>query len=229
MAHHTDEHVALVDADVGFGDVAVLLGIPPEHTVLDAVSAVQYGDTELVRSLLTRHRSGLLVLPAPTEPLLDGSVVPAEVVAVCQALQGLCRVVVVDLPPHLDEMAVALVEAADVVLLVGGMDIPSVKNLKIGMHALDLAAIAGPKLRLVLNRANTQVKLDVREIEQVLGLRAEFPIPTDIAVPISVNAGVPVVEQAPDAPASRALDRIARAILGPDPVATKRRRRGRDR
>ena len=73
------------------------------------------------------------------------------------------------------------------------MDIPSVKNLKIGMQALDLVTIAGPKLKLVLNRANTQVKLDVREIEQVLGIRADFPIPSDIAVPLSVNAGVPVV------------------------------------
>ena len=230
LAHRTDENVALVDADVNFGDVAVLLGIPPEHTVVDAVSAVQYGDVELVRSLLTRHRtSGLLVLPAPTEPMLDGGVAPADVVSVCQTLQSMCHIVVADLPPQLDEMALALVEAADVVLLIGGMDIPSVKNLKIGMQALDLAAIAGPKLHLVLNRANTQVKLDVREVEQVLGLRAEFPVPSDIAVPISVNAGVPVVEHAPDAPASRALDRIALALLGPDPTATKRRRRDKHR
>lgn len=230
LAHRCADPIALVDADINFGDVAVLLGIPPEHTVVDAVSAVQYGDTELIRSLLHRHRSsGLLVLPAPTEPMLDGGVAPSDLVSVCQALQGMCQLVVADLPPQLDETAVALVEAADVVLLVGGMDIPSVKNLKIGMHALDLAAIAGPKLRLVLNRANVQVKLDVREVEQVLGLRAEFPIPSDIAVPISVNAGVPVVEHAPDSPASRALDRIAVALVPPDPAATTRRRRAKHR
>ena len=79
-------------------------------------------------------------------------------------------------------------------LLVGSMDIPSVKNLKIGIQALDLDAVAGLEARLVLNRANTQVKLDVREIEQVLGMRADFPIPSDIAVPLSVNAGIPVVD-----------------------------------
>ena len=52
------------------------------------------------------------------------------------------------------------------------MDIPSIKNLKIGMQTLDLQAIAGPKLRLVLNHANAKVKLDVKEIERVLGLDA---------------------------------------------------------
>jgi pilus assembly protein CpaE len=226
MAHRSDERVALVDADLNFGDVAVLLGIPPQQTVLDAVAAAQYGDTELVRSMLTVHSpSGLLVLPAPTEPVLDTVIDPAEIVSVCQTLQSTCGFVVADLPPQLDDVTVALIEAADIVLLIGGMDIPSVKNLKIGMQALDLHAIAGPKLRLVLNRANTQVKLDVREVESVLGLRAEFPVPSDISVPISVNAGVPVIEHAPDAPASRAFDRIARTLLGGDAVLGKSRRR----
>ena len=78
------------------------------------------------------------------------------------------------------------------------MDIPSIKNLKIGMQTLDLHAIAGPKLKLVLNHANAKVKLDVKEIERVLGLSANFPIPDDIAVPISVNAGVPVVARRPE-------------------------------
>jgi pilus assembly protein CpaE len=99
------------------------------------------------------------------------------------------------------------------------MDIPSVKNLKIGVQALDLAAIAGSKLRLVLNRANTQVKLDVREIEHVLNMRAEFPIPSDISVPMSVNAGVPVVDYEPRSAATRALEHVAVTLLGSEAAA----------
>ena len=90
------------------------------------------------------------------------------------------------------------------------MDIPSIKNLKIGMQALDLSAIAGPKLRLVLNHANAKVKLDVKEIERVLGLTANFPMPDDIAVPISVNAGrARRTSTTRKSPVSRALERIA--------------------
>ena len=95
------------------------------------------------------------------------------------------------------------------------MDIPSIKNLKIGMQTLDLQAIAGPKLKLVLNHANAKVKLDVKEIERVLGLSADFPMPDDISVPMSVNAGRPVVVEEPKSPVSRALDYIAESLLGP--------------
>ena len=226
MARRSQERVALVDGDLQFGDVAVMLGIPPQHTVLDAAATAQVADVELVRALLARHDSGLLVLPAPSEPVLGAGMPPEEMVNLCTALQALCGHVVVDLPTQFDEYVLAVVDAADEVLLVGSMDIPSVKNLKIGMQALDLAAIAGSKLHLVLNRANTQVKLDVREIEQVLGMRAEYPIPSDISVPMSVNAGVPVVDYETRGAATRALEHIATSLLEQDgtPVEAKSRR-----
>jgi pilus assembly protein CpaE len=227
MAHRTGERVALVDADLHFGDVAVMLGIPPQTTITDAAASIQFAEPEMLSQMLTRHESGVYVLPAPAEAVLGTALPPEELVGVCNALQSFCAHVIVDTPTVFDDSILALIEAADEVLLVGGMDIPSVKNLKIGMQALDLAAIAGPKLRLVLNRANTQVKLDVREIEQVLGMRAEFPIPSDIAVPISVNAGQPVVEFDPKSPATRAMGHIADVLLGAGAAAPSKKRFGR--
>ncbi len=217
MALRTEKPVVLVDADLQFGDVSVMLGLPPQNTVLDAAAAAQYGDMELVQTLPSRHEaSKLLVLPAPIEPMATDSMLPGEMVNICAALQAVAGYVIVDLPALFNDYVLALVEAADEVLLVGSMDIPSIKNLKIGMQSLDLHAIAGSKIRLVLNHANTKVKLDVKEIERVLGLSAEFPVPDDLAVPISVNAGAPVLLDDPKAPVSRALERIAEALLGPE-------------
>ena len=63
----------------------------------------------------------------------------------------------------------------------------------------------------------------MKEIERVLGLSANFAIPDDIAVPISVNAGHPVVVDEPKAPVSRALDFIAESLLGPMETPKKSR------
>jgi pilus assembly protein CpaE len=192
---------------------------------LDAAAAAQFADQEMLRSLLTRHDSGLFVLPSPTEPVLGLGLPPEEMVNLCTAMQSLCGFVLVDLPTQFDDYVLAVVDAADEVLLIGSMDIPSVKNLKIGMQALDLAAIAGSKMRLVLNRANTQVKLDVREIEQVLGMRADYPIPSDISVPMSVNAGVPVVDHEPKSSATRAMEHIAVSLLERESAAVEKKSR----
>ena len=178
MAKRSTEPVVLVDGDLQFGDVSVMLGLPPQNTVLDAAAAVQYGDLELVQTLASKDAAtGLLVLPAPLEPMPTDALLPGEMVNICAALQAIAGHVVVDLPSVFNDYVLALIEASDEVLLVGSMDIPSIKNLKIGMQTLDLQAVAGPKLRLVLNHANAKVKLDVKEIERVLGLERELPDP----------------------------------------------------
>jgi pilus assembly protein CpaE len=226
MAKRSSEPVVLIDGDLAFGDVSVMLSLQSQNTVLDAAAAVQYGDMELVQTLADKDpATGLLVLPAPIESMPPDALLPGEMVNICAALQAIAGHVVIDLPSVFNEYVLAIIEASDDVLLVGSMDIPSIKNLKIGMQQLDLRAIAGPKLKLVLNHANAKVKLDVKEIERVLGMSADFPIPDDIAMPISVNAGRPVVVDEPKAPGSRALDHIAESLLGPN-ASPKKGRRG---
>jgi pilus assembly protein CpaE len=226
MAKRSAEPVVLIDGDLQFGDVSVMLSLQSQNTVLDAAAAVQYGDMELVQTLADKDpATGLLVLPAPIESMPPDALLPGEMVNICAALQAIAGHVVIDLPSVFNEYVLAIIEASDDVLLVGSMDIPSIKNLKIGMQQLDLRAIAGPKLKLVLNHANAKVKLDVKEIERVLGMSADFPIPDDIAVPISVNAGRPVVVDEPKSPVSRALDHIAESLLGPN-ASPKKGRRG---
>ena len=226
LAQRSDRPVAIVDADLQFGDVAVLLGVTPERTVMDAAAAIHHDDPELMRALVMKHDpSGLLVLPAPVEPSTADQIRPEDMLAIIESMRQFCGTIVVDMPPHFDDLVLALLEIADEVLLVASMDIPSIKNLKVGMQTLDLLALAGPKLRLVLNRANARVKLDVKEVEKALGIEAKFPVPSDIAVPQAVNRGVPVVLDNPRAPSARAFEEIATAFLADSTVEEPAKRR----
>jgi len=209
LARRTDGNVFLVDADLQFGDVAVMLRVPPKHSVIDAAASVQTADESLMESLSVEHpASGLRVLAAPIEPSAADQIRPAEFIQILSLLQTMSDYVVVDLPPQFDDVVLATIEAADEVLLVASMDIPSIKNLKVGMQTLDLLSLAGPKLKLVLNRANAKVRLDLKEIERALDLQVQFPIPSDIAVPQAVNRGVPVIFDSPKSGAAEALVKI---------------------
>ena len=90
-----------------------------------------------------------------------------------------------------------MIEMSDEVLLIAGMDIPNIKNVKIGLQTLRLLNTPPEKLHLVLNRANSKVKLDVSEVERTLQIKAEGLVPSDVVVPQSVNKGVPLVLDAP--------------------------------
>ena len=229
--------VALVDCDLQFGDVAVLLGIPPMHTTTDAAGAIDGADAQLMEGLLATHEaSSLRVLCAPVEPSAGDQITAQEMTGIIQMLRRMFDWVVIDMPPHFDDVVLALIEEADHVLLVASMDIPSIKNLKVGIQTLDLLAIAGGKLRLVLNRANARVHLDVSDVERALGVPAEFRVPSDIAIPQSVNRGVPVVLDKPRSPAALALRNVAESFLTaeaaaadavPEPISESETRRRR--
>ncbi len=205
-----DRKTVVVDCDLQFGDVAVLLGIPPQHTTVDAAGAIEHADVEMMEGLLATHGpTKLHVLPAPVEPSAADTITPEAMLKIVEMLQETHEFVVVDMPPHFDDVVLALIEHADDVLLVASMDIPSIKNLKVGLQTLNLLSLAGNKLKLVLNRANARVNLEIADVERAIGLPVSFKVPSDIAVPQSVNRGTPVILDRPKSQAAIALGEIA--------------------
>jgi pilus assembly protein CpaE len=191
-----------------------MLKLAPQHTIVDAVGSLDRMDANLLQSLMVQHEpSGLLVLPAPLEPAFADQIRGEEMVRVIEVLRSFCSHVVVDTPAYLNDVVLGLIEASDDVLLVAGMDIPNIKNVKIGLQTLRLLDTPMSKLRLILNRANSKVKLDVSEVEKTLQVKADALIPSDVVVPQSVNKGMPVVLAAPKAAVTRAIEQLADTFL----------------
>ncbi len=59
-------------------------------------------------------------------------------VQIVELLRTFCSYVVIDTPAYFNEVVLGLIEESDEVLLVAGMDIPNIKNVKIGLQTLRL-------------------------------------------------------------------------------------------
>jgi pilus assembly protein CpaE len=223
LAERSEKPVVLVDADLQFGDVAVMLKLAPQHTIVDAVSALDRLDSQFLHQLLTEHQpENLLVLPAPLEPAFADQIGATEMVGIVETLRTFAGFVVIDTPAYFNDVVLGLIEVSDDVLLVAGMDIPNIKNVKIGLQTLRLLNTPMEKLRLILNRANSKVRLDVSEVERTLGVQADALIPSDIVVPQSVNRGEPVVTAAPKSGVTKAFEQLADLFI---PTPAKKRRK----
>ena len=214
LARKTDKPVVLVDADLQFGDVAVMLKLTPQHTIVDAVGSMHRLDAQLLQSLLVKHdQSGLYVLPAPLEPAFADQVSAADLAKIVQILQTFAGYVVIDTPAQFNDVVLNLLEVSDDILLIAGMDIPNIKNVKLGLQTLRLLNTPMSKIKLVLNRANSKVKLDVSEVERALAVKADCLVPSDIVVPQSVNKGVPAVIDAPKSGVAKSLNQLAELLI----------------
>ena len=210
LAENTERPVVLIDGHLQFGDVSVMLKLAPHHTVVDAVSQLDRLDPSMVASLLSDHAdSKLKVLPAPMEPSSADQITGEQMVKLINIVRQYAGFVIVDLPAFFNETVLAIIENSDDVILVAGLDIPNIKNVKIGLSTLGLLNIPREKMHLVLNRADSKVKLDVGEVEKTLQITAAARIPSDVVVPISVNKGHPVVLSAPRSGVAREIQKLA--------------------
>jgi pilus assembly protein CpaE len=214
LAKRGPNPVVLVDADLQFGDDAVLLHMQPRHNLADVIEAIDRLDAHQLRGMLDVHEaSGILVLAAPVEPAFAERVTAADMGVIINLLRSFAAHVVIDTPSVFNDVVLGTLDRSDDILMVGSMDIPTIKNVKIALQTMSLLEVPSESIHLVLNRANTKVKVEVQEVERTLQMRADALIPSDILVPTSVNRGVPAVLDVPRSAVARSINQLADVLL----------------
>lgn len=214
-----DTKVCLVDADLQFGDVCLVLQLEPRFTMVNAAHELHQLDAELLDSLLTEHPSGLKVLAAPLEPAFADDITTAGLMQMLDVLKESYDYVIVDTAAMLDELILSLIEKSDDILMLVDMDLPSVKNAKLALETLRLLKFSTSNVQLVMNRSNSKAKLDNKEIEGALKMEIAASVPSDAVVAASVNEGRPVVETDPKSKVSKGFESVAELIAGDIPEA----------
>jgi pilus assembly protein CpaE len=214
----------LLDLDLQFGDAAIMLGIEPEKTIYDLVVAPGELDSEKLAGYTTRHVSGLDILPAPLRPEDAELVTETKLSRLLEVARESYDVIVVDTSPFFHGPMLATLDRTDELLLVCGLDVPTLKNVRLALQTLELLAFPTNRIRVVLNRANTKVGMKRSEVEGALDVKVRFEIPSDRAVPIAVNRGNPAVLAEAGSDYSKAVRVMAKGLLPAEAAKAQKRR-----
>ncbi|TVR37509.1 MAG: MinD/ParA family protein [Nitriliruptor sp.] len=193
LAMAEPNQVAIVDLDLQFGDVAASLGLSPQHTLVDAVRAPGELDGMALKSFLSSHHSDLWALCGPESPAEGEDVTADQAKQVVEKLADEFRYVVVDTGAGLDEHTLSAVEASTDLVLVCAMDVTSVRSLRKEIAALDQLGMTHQRRHLVINRADSKVGLDLRDVEASIDMPVDVAVSSSRAVPLSLNQGLPVI------------------------------------
>jgi pilus assembly protein CpaE len=223
FAKFESKRTLLLDLDLQFGDAAIMLGLEPEKTIYDLVVAPGELDSEKLAGYTTRHPSGLDILPAPVRPEDAELVTESKLSRLLEVARESYDVIVVDTSPFFHGPMLATLDRTDELLLVCGLDVPTLKNVRLALQTLELLAFPQNRIRIVLNRANSKVGMKRSEVEGALSVRVRFEVPSDRAVPIAVNRGNPAVLAESGADFSKAIREMAKG-LQPAEVAKAQKR-----
>lgn len=212
IAMKTGDEVAMVDLDLQFGDLAIMLQLFPARTIFDAAQNLERLDTDAMRGYLTPHRSLVYLLAAPLEPGLSETVSADAVSRILRLLKTSFKWVVVDSPPSFTDHVLAALDESEECVLVTSMDVPSIKNMKLSLQTLQLLGFGRDRIRLVLNRADSKVGLTVAAVEKTLGTTVDVSIPSSRDVSVSINRGTPLILDNPKSPVVASISRLLEIV-----------------
>jgi pilus assembly protein CpaE len=218
LAAKLNQSTVLIDADDTFGDVAAMLDVRQDRSIVDVVRDLGKIDRDNVTDYLVKHPSGLWILPAPRQSLLWRSVTPDNLRKVIDLVSRRFDIVLLDMAAGLSDLMMTTLEQANMVLWVTTTDFSSINNSLLGFEALTQIKYPEARIRLVLNVTSSDDGVRPVKVEEVLKRQFFWAIPYDRQVRMGAQLGNPAILSANEGPGAKAILKLGQALTGATPV-----------
>jgi pilus assembly protein CpaE len=193
--HH--KKVLVIDHKHELGHVALHLGMKESVYYFDElVRNVDRLDAALLDGFVTRHSSGMEVIPSPDSCGPVQETAPDAVNRVMEYLRTRYDFILLDGSLQNITQLAAVMAASDEVALVSTPDVVALRDLVRRIEHLSAASGFTNKLRVVINRSTSDDAVSAADIETAVRFPIAVAVPNNYAdLMRAVNAGEPVSPQ----------------------------------
>ena len=209
------QRVALIDLDLQFGDVAVMLHVESHPTAIDALA--QQGDQvdgDFIDEVMATGPEGVRALLAPSSPEFADLVNTANLRGILRELAKRYDHIVVDTPAHLEERNLEAIEMADQIIVVTSFNFAAIKDTKVTLKLLQSLGIPRERICVVLNQTRAKAGFPRSEVEESLRFRVVTVLPFEPKVDDCIDNGRPIITAEPKSEFSRQFRLLVAHLLG---------------
>lgn len=216
LAADESNSVVLMDLDMALGDADVFLDTIPEYTLADLAQNVERLDLTLLKKSLTKHSSGVHLLPRPMQLDEVRLITQDKLQRVLGLLKTSFTHLVIDLSKGYSELDLLAMRAADEVLMVTQLDLPCLRNVVRLLMTFDEDDALRDKVKVVVNRVGQDSgQITLKKARDTIGRDIFWQVPNDYRVMVEVrNNGVPLVQHAPKAGITLSIGQLADSLSG---------------
>jgi len=214
IRQQTNKKVALVDGNVLFGDLSVLLNLRPDKTILDLASRIEGLDRDLLNDVMATHPTQIRVLLAPPDPQRGELVTADQIRTILEALRQEFHYVIVDTPASFQDRSLAALDLAQRVITLMTLEMHCIRNVKLFLEVADLLGYPADKVMLVLNKATNRTGIRAEDVEKHLQRKLALQI-GDAAqeMTLAINQGTPLILAKPNHQVSKDIMNLARELV----------------
>jgi len=204
----------LVDGNLQYGDVAVFVNEVGYNSILDLTPQIDDLDPGVIATVTVNHpRSGMDVMIAPNRPEMADQVSGEQFYKALQYLKRIYAYVVVDTPTSLNDINLAVLDAADLIVVVFTQDIAAIKNTRLFLSVAEGLHINRQRLLLVMNRYDKRIAISPEKVGENLKQEILNVVPLDEKTAgRAANQGLPFVLDGKNEPISKSVQDLAENI-----------------
>ncbi|MCC7475029.1 MAG: AAA family ATPase [Pirellulales bacterium] len=216
LAAHEENSVVLLDLDLCLGDADVFLDTIPEYTLFDVAENINRLDLTLLKRSLTKHETGLYLLPRPVQLEDARKISVDELSRVLGLLKTSFTHVIIDTSKSFNDLDIFALTEAEHILLITQLDLPCLRNVVRLMISFKEVNKFDDKVKIIVNRAGYETgQISLKKAQETIGRELFWQIPNDYRVMVEVrNNGVPLIRQAPRAAITQSFNQLAAALGG---------------
>lgn len=200
--------VIILDLDLLFGDSHMFLGLDVKDTIVDMLQEQKVPTIDSIRNYFVLHSSGIQVLCAPSSPEFAGNVTASQIEPIINILRLNYDYIIIDTTSEFSDLNLHVLEEANTILYVTGLDISVLNNSKKGLLLLDTLNLKS-KVKVVVNRA-FKGDISIYDVEKIMDKPVVGTISNDYIEAVrALNQGVPLVFGSNRSPIGKEISRIA--------------------
>ncbi|MGN0383440.1 MAG: CpaE family protein [Eubacterium sp.] len=184
--------VMLLDFDLSFGDLQLLLDLDPKETIVELVQDPEGISIEKINSFAVQHSSGVSLLGAPKSPEFAEYVTADYIKKIIENVRPYYEYIIIDAGSTFTDPAIAALDGCDEIMLVNNPEICCLKEAKATVLILEQLQ-QKEKVRIIINK-NAQSLVKAKEFENMLDMSVYGTISFDYTtVTKATNKGQPYV------------------------------------
>lgn len=194
LAKQARSRTCVVDLNLQAGDQPLYLGVEPSYSIHDIVRNFDRLDEQLLANYLTQRSKLISLLAAPTDIGKDEDIQVEHLTKAITLLRTQVEYVLIDPPRVLNEITIGALDAADDLILLLTLDIPSIRSAKRSLDIFTRLGYNRQRIKVIINRFSRTPEFEQKQVERVLDTKIFATISNDYHAAIaSINVGEPLV------------------------------------
>lgn len=215
LAERTGEKVAIIDADLQFGDMSVFFSLEPHSTIVEAARDAKMLSPLELRSYFQKINDGVYVLAGTKAPNYADKVAIADLELVIKMSQSLFKYILIDVPAGFNPTSIATAELSHLTYIVSMINgAYEVQHTQRALQIFSAWDDYQKRVRTVFTRVNPCNEEAQRNLAERINYPVDAVIPNAfMVVSKAANSGQMATQLEPDSQLAQNIEVLANHIL----------------